>query len=76
MSDPREKPYYYDIVNMVKESPHPLSLRQIARKFGCTRKYVAFVLETSKKHFDKNVRKTLKTPHNVRRKRPVWSYAS
>lgn len=74
MCDPREKPYYYDIVNMVKESYHPLSVRQIASRIGCTRKYTAFVLETAKKHFDKNITKVLKTPHNARRKRPVWSY--
>lgn len=74
-------PYQYcrmvsseDIINYVKASSHPVSARNLARKLCVKRSFITSTLHFASKTSERDVQMHFQNPHNMRRKKPVWTF--
>lgn len=68
--------YCQEVIDVCKQSLHPLTVRSIAKKLNIRTKVARASLVHAKNYLDSNLHVHLRSPLNVSKKRPIWSYNS
>jgi hypothetical protein len=66
--------YCQEVIDVCKQSLHPITVRTIARKLNISRKVARASLVHAKNQRDSGLEVHLRSPLNVSKKRPIWSY--